>query len=169
MRKIIFILAVVISLSGCYTFKGASIPPEMKTINISLFENRAPLVIPTLSNNFTEALKTIIRNQSKLTITQQQEVDASFTGEIIDYNIKPIAIQDNTRPVAGANRLTITVKVKYINNIKDHEKEGFDESFTAFTDFTLGGQSLQAIQESLIKKVNDQLTENIFNRAFSQW
>ena len=169
MRKIIFILVFVISLSGCYTFKGASIPPEMKTINISLFENHAPLVIPTLSNDFTESLKTYIRNQSKLTITQQLEADASITGEITGYDIKPISIQDNTRPVAGANRLTITVRVKYINNIKDHEKEGFDESFTAFTDFSLAGQSLQSIQDKLIKEVNVKLTENIFNRAFAQW
>jgi apolipoprotein N-acyltransferase len=169
MRKIIFILVVVISLSGCYTFKGASIPPEMKTINISLFENNAPLVIPTLSNDFTESLKTYIRNQSKLTITQQQEADASITGRITGYDIKPISIQDNTRPVAGANRLTITVSVKYTNNIKDHEKESFEESFTAFTDFSLAGQSLQSIQDKLIKEVNVKLTENIFNRAFGQW
>lgn len=169
MKKIILFLAVIISLSGCYTFKGASIPPEMKTVNITLFENKAPLVIPTLSNDFTESLKTYIRNQSSLTITQQQEADASFSGEITGYDIKPISIQDNTRPVAGANRLTITVRVKYINNIKDHEKEGFDESFTAFTDFSLAGQSLQSIQDKLIKEVNVKLTENIFNRAFAQW
>ena len=169
MKRIIFILTLVISLSGCYSFKGASIPTEMKTINISLFENNAPLVIPTLSNNFTESLKTYIRNQSKLTITPQQEADASITGRITGYDIKPISIQDNTRPVAGANRLTITVSVKYTNNIKDHEKESFEESFTAFTDFTLAGQSLQSIQERLIKEVNIKLTENIFNRAFAQW
>jgi hypothetical protein len=169
MKRIIFILTLVISLSGCYSFKGASIPTEMKTINISLFENNAPLVIPTLSNDFTESLKTYIRNQSKLTITPQQEADASITGRITGYDIKPISIQDNTRPVAGANRLTITVSVKYTNNIKDHEKESFEESFTAFTDFTLAGQSLQSIQDRLIKDVNIKLTENIFNRAFAQW
>lgn len=169
MRKIIFILAVIISLNGCaYKFNGAS-TTGLKTVNISLFENNAPLVIPTLSNDFTESLKSLIRNQTKLTITQQQETDASFSGRITDYNIKPISIQDNTRPVAGANRLTITVSVKYTNNIKDHEKESFEESFTAFTDFTLAGQSLQAIQDKLIKEVNVKLTENIFNRAFGQW
>ncbi len=169
MRKIIFILTVMIAFSSCYTFKGASIPPEMKTINIQLFENNAALVVPTLSNDFTEALRLLVRNQSKLTIIQQQEADAIIKGNITGYDIKPISIQDNTRPVAGANRLTITVNVEYINNIKDHDKESFKESFTAFTDFTLAGQSLQSIQDRLIKEVNVKLTENIFNRAFAQW
>ena len=168
-RKIIFVLAVV-ALSGCgYKFNGASIPEEMKTINVALFTNNAPLVIPTLSNNFTEELRARIRNQSRLTITQQTEADARLEGTITGYDIKPISIQDNTRPVAGANRLTITVSVKYINNIKGHEKESFEESFNAFTDFSLAGQSLQAIQDRLIKEVTVKLTENIFNRAFAQW
>lgn len=76
---------------------------------------------------------------------------------------------DNAKPIAGANRLTITVMVKYVNNIKGHEKDSFEQSFSAFTDFSLAGQSLQSQEAALIKKVTVQLTENIFNRAFAQW
>ncbi|KQB99484.1 LptE family protein [Pedobacter sp. Hv1] len=167
MKKIIYVL-VVVMLSGCYSFKGAS-TTGLKTIKISLFENNAQLVIPYLSSQLTEDFKERIRNQSKLSITQTGEVDASFEGRITDYDIKPISIQDNARPIAGANRLTITVSVKYINKVKGHEKESFEQPFTAFTDFSLAGQSLQSQEQALIKKVTVQLTENIFNRAFAQW
>lgn len=166
MKKLIFILAVVV-LSGCsYKFNGASIPVDMKTVTVRFFENNAPLVVPNLSQQFTEDLKERIRTQSRLSITQN-DGQAVFEGRITGYDIKPIAIQDNSAPVAGANRLTITVSVKYTSELDP--KQSFDESFSAFVDFTLAGQSLQSQEQSLIKRVNLQLAENIFNRAFAQW
>lgn len=169
MKKLIFLLAVLI-IAGCgYKFNGAS-TEGLKTVYVKYIENNAPLVVPTLSQTITEDLKERIRNQSRLIITQNTEADAVFEGKIIGYDIKPIAIQDNTRPVAGANRLTITVSMKYTNNLDTGKrKQSFDETFTAFTDFSLAGQSLESQQQKLIKEVNVKLTENIFNRAFAQW
>jgi len=168
MKKIIFAL-IVLALTSCsYRFNGASIPDEMKTIKIDYFENNAAFVDPNLSNRLTEDFKTRIRTQSKLSITQG-DAQAKFEGRITDYDIKPISIQDNAKPIAGANRLTITVSVTYTVNIKGKEKEGFTQTFSAFTDFSLAGQSLASQQAALNKKVIDQLTENIFNRAFAQW
>lgn len=167
MKKLIFILAVFV-LSGCgYKFNGAS-TTGLKTVKVQLFENNAPLVIPTLSNVFTEDLKDRIRTQSRLSLTQN-EADVVFEGRITGYDIKPIAIQDNKAPVAGANRLTITVQVKYTNNTEFKQSKSFDQSFTAFEDFSLAGQSLESQQQRLIKLVNVKLTENIFNQAFAQW
>lgn len=166
MKKLIFILAML-AFSGCsYKFNGASIPPTMKTVNVTFFENNALLVVPTLSQQFTEDLKERIRTQSSLSLTQN-DAQALFEGKITDYDIKPISIQDNAKPIAGANRLTITVQVKYTNSIDP--KQNFDDSFSAFTDFSLAGRTLQSQEQALIKKVTVQLTENIFNRAFAQW
>lgn len=172
MRKLVFILTVI-ALSGCgYKFNGAS-TEGLKTVKVEFFENNAALVVPNLSQSFTEDLKSRITTQSSLSITQN-EADVTFTGNITGYDIKPIAIQDNARPIAGANRLTITVQVKYTNNVKPENGKGslsksFDQSFTAFEDFSLAGQSLQSQEQALIKKVNIKLTENIFNQAFAQW
>jgi hypothetical protein len=166
--KFLFIL-ILFLLNGCaYKFNGASIPADMKTVNVKFFENNAPLVVSNLSQTFTEDLKSRIRNQSRLSIVEN-EADGVFTGNITGYDIKPIAIQDNSNPIAGANRLTITVSVKYTNNTKDFEKQSFEESFSAYEDFSLAGQTLQSQEQQLIKKVNAKLTENIFNRAFAQW
>jgi hypothetical protein len=170
MKSIKYLFLITLFLfSGCaYKFNGASIPPDMKTVKVTLFENNAPLVVSNLSNLFTEDLKARIRNQSRLSIVEN-EADGVFEGRIQNYDIKPIAIQDNANPIAGANRLTITVSVKYTNNTKEFEKQSFEEVFSAYEDFSLAGQSLESQQQSLIKKVNAKLTENIFNRAFSQW
>jgi len=169
MKRIFFVLAVFLAFAGCsYKFNGASIPPSMKTLNVRFFENNATLVVPNLAQNFTEALKERIRTQSRLSITQN-EADATMEGRITGYSIAPIAFGDNTQPRAGGNRLTITVQVKYTNNLDTGKvKTSFDESFTAFQDFTITG-NLQAQEQAVIREVNMKLTENIFNRAFAQW
>jgi len=169
MKKILLLLllAPVALLNSCSVkLSGASIPADMKTVNVLFFENNAPLVIPTLSQDFTEALKTRIRNQTSLNIVQNG-ADATFEGRITGYDIRPIALQDNNRPSAGGNRLTIKVTVKYTNNL--NTKQSFEEPFERFKDFNIASQSLQSVQAQLIRDINMQLTEDIFNRAFAQW
>ncbi|MEJ5994890.1 LptE family protein [Pedobacter sp. Du54] len=169
MKKLPIALFVLILSSCSYKFNGASIPNEMKTVSVPLFENVAALVDPPLANKLTDAFKERIRTQSKLNIIVSG-AQGKFEGKILDYDVKPISIQDNTKPVAGANRLTITVEITYTNYVKGYENQGFSkQTFTAFTDFSLAGQPFAPQQEALNKKVIDQLTENIFNRAFAQW
>ena len=149
---------------GVYTFSGASIPEEMKTISVQFFENNALLVVPYLSSQFTEALKERIRNQSRLSIIRT-EADANFEGRITDYSVRPVAIQGNER--AGLTRITITVQVKYTNALKP--EWSFEESFNASQEFSLNQGSLEAQQQKLITLINRQLSELIFNRAFANW
>nr|WP_068887790.1 LptE family protein [Pedobacter panaciterrae] len=164
--KNLSIIILLFFLSGCkISLEGISIPPQMKTISVKVFENNAPLVVASLSSQFTEELKTRIRNQTKLSITQN-DADAVFSGNITGYSITPVAITDNKQPTAGANRLSITVNVKYVNNLDP--KQSFEQSFERYKDFKLAG-NLQAQEPGLIKDVSNQLLEDIFNRAFAQW
>jgi len=167
MRNLYFVIIFFV-ISGCkVSLNGSSIPPEMKTINITVFENNAPLVVSTLSTQLTEDFKTRIRNQTKLSITTNNP-DATFSGNITGYDIRPVALQDNAnrQNLAGANRLTIRVNVKYVNNLDP--KASFEEAFEKFKEFKLTG-NLQAQEPALIKDVTAQLIEDIFNRAFAQW
>ena len=169
MKRIYLLLLfpVLTLLNSCSVkLNGASIPPEMKTVTVMFFENNAPLVIPTLAQDFTEALKLRIRNQTRLAVSQSNG-DAVFEGRITGYDIKPIALQNNNQPSAGGNRLTIRISVKYTNNL--NPKQSFEESFEKFKDFNMAGQSLEAVQPQLNKDINAMLTEDIFNRAFAQW
>lgn len=150
-------------LSSCYSFTGGSITPGMKTVSVSLFENNAPIVVPILSQAFTETLKDRIRTQSPLSFVRS-EGQASFTGRITGYDIRPVSLQGNNTGIAGQTRLTITVQVKYNNALKPDEN--FDQSFSRFRDFT---GSLSAKEQQLIKDINQQLAEDIYNRAFANW
>lgn len=165
--RIILGLSLISSLllQSCgYKLSGASIPAQMKTLSVQFFENNAPLVVPYLSQQFTEALKDRIRTRSRLSVVRN-EGDGSFSGRITDYSIRPVAIQGNER--AGLNRLTITVLVKYTNNL--NPEDNFEQSFTRFKDFSVAQNSLQSQEPGLITDVTQQLTEDIFNRAFANW
>lgn len=167
--NILFLLIVFFLYQGCgikYSFTGGSIPEGMKTVSVMFFENTAPIVYPTLSQTFTEALKDRIRSQSSLSQVNN-EGDANFEGRITGYSIAPAAVEAGTDR-AALNRLSITISVKYTNNITP--EDSFEQSFTRFKDFSsAGGQSIQGQEESLIRDINEMLTEDIFNRAFANW
>lgn len=165
LRYFIVLSFVLVSQScSTYTFSGASIPDEMKTISIQFFENNATLVVPYLASQFTESLKERVRNQSRLSIIRT-EADANFEGRITDYTVRPVAIQGNER--AGLNRITVIVNVKYTNALKP--ELSFEESFQAFQEFSLNQGPLQTQEQKLITLINRQLTELIFNKAFANW
>lgn len=158
---------VLICPSCSITLNGAS-TVGLKTIYVGYFENDAPLVISNLSQNFTEALKNRIRTTTNLNIIQNQQADAVLTGTITGYSIAPVSIQattGNVAPIAGASALTITVQVKYVNNVD--KKLSFEQSFSEPANFT--GDLSGSKQDNLIATINTAITEDIFNKAFANW
>ena len=57
---------LLLSSCGIYSFSGASIPAEAKTVSVQYFPNNAQLVNPLLSNTLTNALNDIFVNQTTL-------------------------------------------------------------------------------------------------------
>jgi hypothetical protein len=163
-HSFLFIL-MVLSLSACkiYSLSGASISPDTKTVSVAYIENNAALVNPTLSQALTESLKDRIVSQTGLQLIRTT-ADLDFEGTIVDYNIKPLAIQGNE--FAAQNRLTISVKIRFSNN-KD-ESKNFEQVFTRYADYS-GTQNLSIVEADLVKTINTQLIDDIFNKAFVNW
>ena len=161
------VLALVVgSISACsikYSFSGASISPESKTFSVDYFQNLAPLVVPSLSNTFTEALRDRFLNQTKLDYVRSNG-DLAFEGQIVGYTIEPIAITGNDQ--ASQSRLTITVKVKFTN--KQNPEFNFDKEFRQYKDFP-STASISSVQNALIKEVSDLLVDAIFNASVANW
>ncbi|MDR1887435.1 MAG: LPS assembly lipoprotein LptE [Prevotellaceae bacterium] len=148
---------------GIYSFNQSYLSPEVKTVSIEYFPNMALLVNPALSNAFTEALKDVFTRQTRLTqITSEGHLQ--FSGEIRDYSIMPTAITGDE--VASQNRLTIRVKVKYVNQID--ETQNFDKEFSAYSDFP-GEASIEQYQAQLVEEIVKTLVENIFNASVGNW
>lgn len=163
--KIFLLLTIVVFTSGCgiYSFTGASIPPEAKTISVQFFPNKAQLVEPILSPLFTDALRDILVNQTVLEMTNSGG-DLSFEGEITSYTTTPVAIQSDQ--TAALNRLTIKVNVRFFN--KFEPEKDFEQEFSQFLDYA-SDKDLSTIKEDLITSLNDMIVTDIFNKALVNW
>lgn len=158
----VFLLGFI-SCKVNYSFTGASIPEDVKTVSVKTFQSYAPLANANLTQTFTEALKDVFISQTNLDLAAR-DGDLQFEGAITGYTISSVAIQGNE--TAALNRLSITVKVKFTNT-KDNEQD-FETSFTRFADYE-STQNIASIEDELIKDINDQLTQDIFNKAVSNW
>lgn len=162
-----FCLILLISLSpSCkvkYSMSGVSIDPRIKTVSVQYFPNRAPVVQAQLSQMFTDALKDKIQGQTSLQLVNGLG-DIDFSGEIRNYDTRPMAISGNE--TAALNRFTIGVRVKYTDNI--NPDKGFDSQFSKYEDYS-SSRNLSEVEDELMQLIVDQLIEDIFNKAFVNW
>jgi hypothetical protein len=161
------LLVLLIGASSCfsvhYSTSGASISPEVKTCTVRFFQNRAPNASPYLAQQLTDKLREKIQNSTRLTMTTDGG-DVYFEGEITGYEVTPQAVQSNDK--AAQNRLTVTIRVRYVNTIEP--KYNFDASFSRYQDFP-STQMLNQVEQQLIKTIFEELIEDVFNKAFANW
>lgn len=149
---------------GIYSFSGTSIQPDVRTITINYFEYKALQVNPTLSNDLTEALRQRFRQMTSLEQVDQ-EGDLEITGEITGYSVSASSV--TAQEVAAQNRLTVTVRVSFMN--RKYPEDDFEGStFSGYADFD-SSQSLDAVQSTLCEEIVDKLVEDIFNATVAQW
>ena len=153
-------------LTGCkvtYSLSGASIAPEIQTVTINYFQNNSALVLPSLSSTLTETLQDRFVQQTRLTVVRENG-DMNFEGEITNCTSTPSSISGEEYAIQ--NRLSITVRVRFTNAFQP--EYNFDKSFTAYQDYP-SEQLLQSVEGTLIPEIVDQLVEDIFNAAVSNW
>lgn len=159
------VLLFVIMLCSCgvYSFSGASIPPEAKTVSVQYFPNHAQLVNPLLSNNITNALNDMFVNQTTLESVAENG-DLALEGEITGYSTSPVAITGDQ--TAALNRLTVTVNVRFTNRYD--ENTNFEQSFSQYQDYP-SNQDLNMVQDALLETIVNDLCQDIFNKAVVNW
>lgn len=163
------VAAVLIALSmlqscGIYSFTGTSIQPDVKTVTINYFEYLAPKVNPSLSNDITQALQEKFIKLTKLELVDI-DGDLEIVGSVTGYDVKATAITANES--AAMNRLTVNVKINFINR-KYPEEDFENKSFSAYADFD-ATQSLDAVEASLCEEIIEKLCEDMFNATVANW
>lgn len=161
---VLILLALVINAcSISYSTTGASIPEDAKTISVLYFPNRADIVNPGLSSEFTESLKDKFISQTKLEMLSDGG-DLSFEGEITQYYTRPAAIRGNE--TASLTRLSIGIKVTFTNELEPDKN--FDSTFSQYEDFD-ASKSLEQVEGELVPQILEKIIEDIFNRAVVNW
>lgn len=166
----ISLLLVVALTPACYTFSGVSVDyTVMKTYYVGDFKSNAINSPPILPQTFAEALRQKVRNESRL-VQSDVSPDIEFKGTIVDFRITAEAPQggatQQSRESTAVNRLTIVTAIEYINH-KDEEKS-WKSNFSFFYDYP-SNQDLAQVQDEAIEVISDQMVEDIFNKAFTDW
>lgn len=154
-------------LSGCtisYRFNGSAINYDVyKTIDVTEFPIRAALVYPPLQQTFENQLLNYITRNTRL-----QEIDGpadmELSGEITGYSLSPQAV--GTDAYATETRLTITVRVKYVDN--KNPANNVDQTFSAYRQFS-SSLMLTDVQDDLCNQISEELVNLIFNATLGNW
>ena len=165
-RAIISVLAAMLmaACTGGYSFTGASIPPGASTIAVASFPNNAATVNPQLSQKLTDELRNMFSGQTSLSVLTTGDGDMELSGEIVGYETRASALSSSDE--VSMNRLTITIKVHFVNNI-DHDAD-FDQSFSRYRDYA-ASQDFSSVESGLMAEIVTELCEDVFNKAVVNW
>lgn len=147
---------------GIYSFSGASIPKEVKTISISYIPNNAPNSWASLDRIFNQELRNKLVNDAGLKITDEKG-DYDVRGSIISYYITP---QTPTQgQISTAYRLEIAVQIQFKDNVSEKKVEWTEN----FSNFELYEGDIAGTEDIRIKRISQAISNSIFNKIFSTW
>lgn len=163
--KIFLGILIIAGFNSChvYTFKDVSIPADIKTIKLSYLDNRASYKSPQLSSKLTDALQQKITGQTRLTLTNSDNADYQVSGYITNYYVSTSGISGQQ---ASTNRLSVGVHIDLLNTKADNKMEHYDIS----RDFDFSANlTLQQAEPQLMSDIIKNVSDEIFNRLFSNW
>ena len=170
MSKIVSICVLVIfvcSLQSCrYGFKSTTgIPASVNTFFVDVFDvepRNAPVVI---GQDFSILLADKIRRESRLDPVDT-DPDIEFEGSITKFEITYEAPQPGE--TTAFSRLNMTIRVKYTDNLDEERSWEKPENFSFFFDFA-SDTNLIDIQDEAVDAIFEQMVEDVFNKAFTNW
>ena len=165
MPVIVVALLLSVGLSACkiYSFTGANLSPDVKSVTIDLLDNRAASAPASYAQIFTEKLKLKMVTEANLKQVNA-DGDLHFSGYVTSYTVSALA--PTAQVQTGVNRLNITVHIEFVNATDEKDKWGQD--FTRYAEFP-ATELLSNRESQLIEEINKQLVDDIFNKALVKW
>lgn len=162
--KYLLVVLAIVSIQGTcrYSLKDVSIPPEIKTVRVFFIENKARYINPQLSPKLSDKLRQKIINQTRLSQTNS-DADYEISGYISDYSVNTSGISQQQ---VASNNLNVTVHIIFRN--RQDEKKNFEADITRNFPFS-ASKSLTQAEAELNEQMVNNLTDEIFNRIFSNW
>lgn len=166
--SLLFVLTftILFGIAGCriYRFKDVNIDPDIKTVKVNYIINKARYQNPQLSPQLSDKLRQKINNQTRLTQVQGDEANLEISGVITSYD--PTLTSGISNQQAATNRLNISVSITIKNRLDD--KKSREETVTRNFDYA-ATLSLDQAEAQLNSTIIQNLTDEIFNRIFSNW
>jgi outer membrane lipopolysaccharide assembly protein LptE/RlpB len=108
-------------------------------------------------------MKDMFTRNTKLRLVNQN-ADMEIEGEIVGYELTPMAVQEDA--FASETKLTLTVRMRFKNNKLDvpevEERLSANRTFSSNTVF-------DNVQDQLINELIDEIVDQIFNATMANW
>jgi hypothetical protein len=155
--------SILAACSISYKFEGGSINyDKTQTIHISEFPNRTPNY-PLFTQVFDLALRKRFIEQTRLKeVTNNADIE--IEGEIVSYQLTGQAVREDD--YASKTRLTVSIRVQYINN-KEANKD-VDQTFSAFREFD-SNSPLESVEGQLVDEIINEIVDMIYNATVANW
>ncbi|MBZ4191005.1 LPS assembly lipoprotein LptE [Niabella beijingensis] len=158
----IVVLAFAQSGCGVYKFKDVSIPDSISVVRIGIIQNKASYVNPQLAPELTERLKQKVVSQTRLKQTNGDDGDWDINCTITSYSFATSGVSNQR---ANTNRLNVGVHIEVRDN---HSQKTNKYDVTRSFDYD-GTLALQQAEQGLKSEMLRSLSDDIFNRIFSNW
>ncbi len=163
--KIIIFVAVFLLFYSCrYSFTGASVPPHLKTISISLFDDQSGYGRATLREELTKKVVERFIQDNTLKIADRNTANSILEGVIISVQDNPVVVGAGER--VKRSRLTITVRVTFYDMVK--RTKVWERTFSNWGEYELEGNIQQNLELGISQAI-EKLSEDILLATVSNW
>lgn len=166
MKQTLAILLSILMIASCkvsYTMKDISIPPNVKTIRVQYFENKAGYVNPRLSQGLTDKFRQKVIGQTRLTLTNNDAADYDVSGWVSDYRFSTAGVSNQQSSI---NRLSVTFHLVFKNTLD--ESKNIEADVQRSFDFK-SDVDIPTAENLLFDDILKNLSDEIFNKIFSNW
>lgn len=165
-KNIVAALTLVIVcnfITGCYSFKGGSVPPHLKSIAIPLFDDQSGFGEATLREDFTnKTIEKFIKDNS-FELTDERVSDSKLVCTIV-------TVQNNPSVISAGETVTkwkITVTVKVVFTDMKLKRNIFDKQISNWTEYDATAEP--DARKTAIQTTIDKLTEDILLETVANW
>ena len=166
--SVTLVAATAFGATGCgsYSFTGTTLPPDVETIAIPLFEDQTRSGIPNLSDSMTELLIDRFVNRTRLRLASDETIsDTILSGIVVQYRNQPSAVSGQEE--ATVNRVNITVTARFVDRVKGVDMVS-ERRFTAFGEYDPVSDGIQGENEAATQAMT-QIADDVFTAATSNW
>lgn len=170
MSYMLLIVSIFLIQACTVNLKGISIPPTVNTFLIEQFQSGVSNAPADIAQRFTDDFQQNVAQNTRLKYDEDAP-DIEFSGVVQSFNVQSVAPERSgsdgeVQFGSTLNRLSISVKVSYINNQDDEDT--WSQSFSFFQDFE-NDAVLEDVQDELIDNIFEQILQDIFTKAFTSW
>jgi hypothetical protein len=96
--------------AGCLGYRlGASLPPDIRSVNVPTFVNRTPE--PLLENETTRAVLRELRKDGTLRVTDADKADATLRVTLVQFELQPLRYEAGHSRAVSEYRIALKAEV----------------------------------------------------------